>query len=213
MRHSSLLRRLSPLVALALLAGSAQAKLAYPPNCEVPPVLVLVGRDAAGTPDPLGEFRVVARDIANIPMMNCMVVVDFNTCEDARFSTDQQPTAIAYCPYRSVSATGYTDLQGATSLRVVGRADHSMPASSEPRLRVYVDGVPIGYVRVAALDHDGGGVGATDLALWVEDFFAGSHPARSDYDGDGTVGATDLAIWAGAFFAAGSRHGGEPDCP
>jgi len=213
MRPSSPLRCLAPLVALALTAGAAQAKLPYPPNCEVPRVLVLVGRDAGGTPDPLGEFRVVARDIINAPMMNCMVVVDLSTSDDARISIDQQPTATAICSSRWVYATGYTDAQGVASLRVVGRADHLMPASTEPRLRVYVDGVTIGIVRVAAFDHDGGGVGAPDLALWAEDYFAGTHPARSDYDGDGAVTSLDLALWAGAFFAAGSVHGGEPDCP
>ena len=62
MPFSRTLRYIGPLLALLLWAESAAGKLASPPNCVVPPVLTLVGRDDQGMPDVLGEFTVTIRD-------------------------------------------------------------------------------------------------------------------------------------------------------
>jgi len=60
-------------------------------------------------------------------------------------------------------------------------------------------------VSVALYDHFGGGVGATDLAAWIDDFLSLNNPSRSDYLAPfGSVGATDLAKWLDVFLSLGS---------
>ena len=206
----------TPVFCVLLLATPvpAAAKLASPPNCTLPRVLTFVGRDAAGTADPLGEFDVVVRDIANVPIWGATVTIDFSLCTDERICSDQSPGQLVDCSRHWVVDATQTDQNGAAHLRIVGSADPTAAATQGALGHVLADGVIFGWVRVAAFDHDGGGVGAADLSLWLDDFFHSPGAARSDYDGDGTVGAGDLSLWLSAFFAGGSLHGGAAaSCP
>ncbi len=195
-------------------ATLAWAKVPYYPYCVVPPVLTVVERDNYGNPDPLGAYRIVVRDINNLPEPGDLVVLDYSGCTDLRLSTDQGPSAELSCPTEQVIGTAGTDAGGVATLYVVGHADHSAPAAPPQSLKVYADGVLIGSVSVAILDQDGNGLGPGDLTLWLGDAFSGTNPARSDYNGDGVVGPADLALWLAAFFACHSTTTGvAATCP
>lgn len=203
-----------PAILLVAFAAPAAAKLPMPNYSTVPHVLLLVGRDASGAADPFGDFRVVCRDLANVPTDGVTLTFEFTDCTDARVASDQAPTAVANCPYEIVVASALTAADGSVDVRLVGHADHAAVPATGASLKVFGDGVLLAYVRVAILDQDGGGLGPSDLSLWLDDYFAGTNPARSDYDGDGVVGPADLSIWNQAFFAAGSSLGdGGSTCP
>ena len=211
------LRPLFLLLAPAVLVTSAFAdaqKLPSPANSTVPMVLTLVGRDAAGTADPIGEFDIVVRDLANLPKSGVQVVLDFTESTDTRLCTDQSPTGGADCDVKCVVQNGTTGSDGIARFRVVGWSDHASTPTQGQRLHVFADGVVIRYVAVAALDQEGNGVGASDLSKMLDDVFHSPNAARSDLNGDGSAGAADLALWLAAFFADGSILGaGSSSCP
>lgn len=193
------------LIALVV-AGRAAAAVPSPVTSTIPTHAVLVGTDANGAADPLGAVTVVVRDPAGTPYPFALVALRFTDCSDFLVSQSQPwPGASASCPrpYGPV-VQKVAGPDGVATFAAVGRADRSQPATRTAELEVLADGVRLGTIPVAAYDQDGGGVGATDLALWVADFFSGEYFQRSDYDGDGALGATDLAEWAGAHFAHGS---------
>lgn len=210
-------RSLLLLLAVATLATpvfAATDKLPSPGNCTVPRILRLVGRDAAGTADPIGEFDLVIRDIANIPKSGAQVVLDFSASPGAEICTDQSPTGGTNCAAKDVVQNGVTGFDGIARFRVVGWCNHAQAPAVGATLRVFADGVILATVPVAAFDQDGDGVGAPDLSHWLDDFFHAPTAARSDLDGDGAVTATDLSLWLQAFFAGGSLRGsGTSTCP
>ncbi|MEO5617123.1 MAG: hypothetical protein ABIS67_05090 [Candidatus Eisenbacteria bacterium] len=126
---------------------------------------------------------------------------------------DQGPSGSLNCP--TVQVVGSTtDANGVSTLRVVGHADHSVPATQGLLLRVFVDAVLIGQARIAILDQDGNGLSPSDLSLWLADYFSLANPSRSDHNGDAVVGPADLALWISAFFAGQStQQGTAPTCP
>ena len=200
--------------ALLALPSPAAAKFPSPANSSVPKVLVLVGRGPDGTADPIGEFRVILRDAAYTPVEGTIVTIDFGNCSDERVCSDQSPDATVDCADHWVVDATQSGPDGVARLRIVGSADHGVPATSGALARVKGDGVIVAFLRIAALDQDGGGLGPTDLALWLDDYFHSPGAARSDYDGDGVLGPGDLSIWLGAFFAGESVHGGAAaSCP
>jgi len=205
------------LVAVAAIATPAFAatdKLPSPANCSVPRMLRLVGRDAVGTADPIGEFDLVIRDLANNPKSGAQVVLDFSATPDAEICTDQSPTGGTNCAARVVVQNGVTASDGIARFRVVGWCNHLQTPTVGATLKVFADGVILATIPVAAFDQDGDGVRAPDLSHWLDDFFHAPTAARSDLDGDGTVTATDLSLWLQAFFAAGSIQGaGTSTCP
>ena len=102
------------------------------------------------------------------------------------------------------------------TFRVMGCANNlgASPGSIGPSLKVFLGGMSLKTVRVAALDQNGlSGVDAGDLSLFLADFFSGRCFARSDYDGNGTLDPNDLSLWLGAFFAGGSSVSGGAACP
>jgi hypothetical protein len=162
----------------------------------------------------MGDFRVVLRDLANVPEPNDNVTVEFVDSPDARFSTDQSPMASADCPDHEVISSQFSGMDGVVTMRIVGHADHNIAPNSEGHVRVWAAEVVMANLPVAYLDLDGGGLGASDLSVWLGDFFSGQPYARSDYNGDGVLSAADLSIWVTAFFAAGSAQAGSaPNCP
>ena len=209
-------RSLLLFLAAALLATPAWGetdKIPSPANCSVPPVLTLVGR-SAGVADPIGEFDIVVRDIANIPKSGVQVVLDFSASTDSRICTDQSPTGGVNCPSKIVVENGVTASDGIARFRVVGWSSHALPPTTGTKLNVFADGVIIRSVTVAALDQDGNGVGASDLSSWLDDFVHSPGAARADLNGDGSVSSADLALWLASFFAGGSLEGaGASSCP
>jgi hypothetical protein len=199
------------------LASPAIAKI-DPWESSVPDLITLVARDANGGADPIGTFTVVVRDFNHFPDPGDNVILDFHNCPDILLCADQNdPNVFVDCTNRSIGAV--SDSNGQATFRVVGCADsHGASAGSiGATLNVYANGMLLKVVRVAALDQAGcDGLSATDLSLWLQDYFSGRAFARSDYDGDGALNANDLSLWLSAFFAGKSALGcgsGTATCP
>jgi hypothetical protein len=193
----------------------AHAGFPPPPNSTIPSHVLLVGRDASGNADPRGLMTAVIRDLANNPMPNVTVAVDFSVTPDMRPAAVQPDPAIAAVDCVSgPMVMGLTGADGSVTFSIVGRANRSAATAAQSQtLRFYADGTLLGQVVVSAFDLDGGGVGPSDLNAWLQDFFSGQYWARADYDGNLTVGPADLSAWLGAFFGSQSVQGGGASCP
>ncbi|MEO5616235.1 MAG: hypothetical protein ABIS67_00545 [Candidatus Eisenbacteria bacterium] len=195
-------------VALSASVPFAVAGVPTPWTCTVPAHVLLVGVDASGAADPAGTFSVIVRRFM-APRPNCNVVVDFTEAPGLQVcSTQPDPSTSVSCPPNwPAGISGYTDQNGEISFTLVGRANRDISDPQAPSLRIFGDGVLLATVPVAALDQDGGGLGAADQSLWMTDFFSSQYLERSDFDGDGTLGPSDLSLWLTAFFNAGSVLG------
>ena len=197
------------------LAAASAASPADPANCEVPDLILLVGRGPGGGADPLGAFTVIVRDFNNVPDPNEPVTLDFRGCPDIRLCADQgDPSVVTDCVNASI--TTRSDQDARVTFHVLGHAVNfgASPGSTGPCLEVYADGILIKTVRVAALDQNGvDGLNPADLSLFLADSFSGQPYARSDYDGNGVLDPNDLSIWLAAFFAGGSAVSGGAACP
>ncbi len=207
-----MMRSLVPLsVAVSSVVGLVAPALAGggdPPNpapWTAPALIPVVGLNAAGVPDPVGEIAIVARDIANNPIPGVPVVIDFSGCSEVRLSADpHDPDAVVDCVQRTVRKA--TDAAGVVRFRVVGCsvAVPGTPGSPWSCARIYGDGALVASPSVAIYDLAGcDGLNPGDLAAWLADFYMVS-PSRIDYDGSGAVGPADLSRWLAVFFAAGS---------
>jgi len=205
----------SSLAVASVVPALAHAGFPPPPNSTIPSHVLLVGRDASGNADPRGLMTVVIRDLANNPMPNVTVAVDFSVTPDMRPAAVQPDPAIAAVNCVSgPMVMGLTGADGSVTFSVVGRANRSAATAAHgATLRFYGDGVLLGQVGVSAFDQDGGGVGPTDLNGWLQDFFSGEYWARSDYDGNLLMGPADLSRWLDAFFGSQSIQDGGASCP
>lgn len=215
---------IKPRVALALLAtlalasaGPGFAGVGDPCRHTVPTHVNLVGWSPAGPDSAAGHFEILIRDIANNPIPNAIVRLEFPELptSDLRLPTDQpDPRLHVDCAQRSVWTL--TDIQGRASFTLVGggRNPHGPTQPGSYFLLRYYD-EPVCYrVTVGAFDLDGwSGMTGADLARFGADLFSGTQPGRADYDGDGQVTALDLSIWGQVFFAGGSTLSGANYCP
>lgn len=196
--------------ALTLVAFGSRIGLAQvptPANSITPRMIPVVGHDASGVPDPIGEVTVIFRDLANQPIAGALIQLDFSACTELRLCADSHdPSAVTDCAQRTI--TKVSDANGAARFRVVGYsvAPPGTPGAPYNAARVYADGVLLASPSVAIYDlTGGGGLTPADLSAWLDDFFGGFDPARSDYDDTGApLGPSDLARWLTAFFASGS---------
>jgi hypothetical protein len=201
-----------------LAAGTAFASVPSPANSSCPPCVYLVGDDGAGTTDGDGEFCVEVRDLANAPINNSLVVIDFSQCSGMTICDNNDGGATVDCGTQTVR--DFTGVGGTVCFRIKGHnnnAGDSSPYAPANCVRIFADGVLLCSPSAAAFDQDGGGVSAADLASWVGDLFqvnAGAGPYnRSDYDCDGGVGAADLAVWVGIIFDNNANGTSTSNCP
>ena len=216
MRTATRLTVLALLAASALATPPAHAGVTVPVAHSLPKRVLVVGTDANGVPDPLGQFQVEVRSLgAGDPWPNGLLIASFGSTPDIAMCTTQPTNVAQYTGCFSGDAvTGVlTDANSTATLTIVGHGNRAAADAGAPSLKIYCDGVPIGTVLVAVLDQDGDGVGASDLALWQEDFFSNQYLERSDLDGSGALGAGDLAILLGAYFANRSSHNCAATCP
>jgi len=179
--------------------------------------IYLVGDDGVAA-DPDGQFCVIVRDLANVPINNSLVVVDFSQCSGVVLCENNEGGAIVDCGTQTVR--DFSGVNGVASFTIKG---HGTNAGDEPSytpancVRIFADGVLLCSPSVGLFDEDGGGVSAADLSGWAGDFFqvnAGPGPYnRSDYDCDGDVDAADLSVWAGVFFDVNANGTSVNNCP
>ncbi|MEO5879482.1 MAG: hypothetical protein ABIR22_04905 [Candidatus Eisenbacteria bacterium] len=169
-------------------------------------MIPLVGHDAAGSADPVGEVLVVVRDIANRSVPGAVVVIDFSACGDLRLCADpHDPNALVNCANRTV--TKVAGLVGEARFRIVGCSIRvpGEPGDGGNCARIYADGDLLAYPSVAIYDLEGcNGLGPPDLSAWLSDYFVGLSPTSGDYDLSYDLGPNDLSLWLTAFFGAGS---------
>ncbi len=207
-------QRLALACTLIALASAAPAGADTPPgnNSTIPGHVVLVGLGAAGPDSATGHCTVTVRDFTNTPVPNSQVLVDFSECTDMAFAADQRDPRLAVnCGLRRVSAV--TDANGIARFTLLGSVTSGAP-SPLWAVKIYADGVLLGYPRVSALERDGvGGLTLNDLAHWTADFFSATEPMRADLNGDGYVHLLDLSVWATAYFAGSNSVAIGTVCP
>ena len=211
-------------VSFILLSSSALAGLPDPNNCILPPGITLVGH-SAGTPDPLGEFVVVVRDVAGVPMAHSTVEVFLGDCRAHGFrmcATNPGPLGNQMVDCAGYRVVAIADQVGVARMSIIGGADASMtircPSARGSCARIRADGVILGQVPVAAYDLNGtNGMNPVDLSLFLNDFFCtgtvGAFHMRSDYNHSGTINPADLAMFLRAYFAGGSVQSCALYCP
>ncbi len=191
-------------LAAILAAGGLQAvpaqavpnKIPSPANSTRPTVIRVVGRGADG-PDASGTFTIVLRDLANNPLADDRVVIDFSQCPDVRLATEAAPGQYVDCASRTVA--GFSDMNGAVTFTIVG-AGTNLGAAAGAALNcaaVSAEGVMLSHPTVCIYDQDGAvrmpGMGATDLFSFVRDLGSGMFFGRSDFDGSGALDVRDLS--------------------
>ena len=197
-------------LALAVAASPTLAQVCGPPlacpepaNSTIPSLIVLVGHDGSGTPDPGGQFTVVMRDLANNPVPNATIRVQL-VATDVGFCSSQAAGLSLVLPD---AIEGHTDAAGIFTASIkgigVGPTSHTYGG-----VQIYGNGQLFGTPNIAAIDLDGsGGAGINDLALWLADFGSGINYLRDDFDGSGGIGANDLAVWL-AYYGKGLSAAG-----
>jgi hypothetical protein len=198
-----------------LIASAAMAGVPSPGNSTVPPCISLVG-SKAGAADPVGNFTVTVRDLANNPLNGASVVVDLSGCTDIAICSDQLDAgALVNCAAKTTRK--FTNLAGQVSFIVLGGSNGSGNATTLlGGAKIYANGTLIGSPTAAAFDLDGSaGVGINDLSVWLVDFGTIGNPAfgRADFDCSGSVGINDLSVWLVEFGNATSLSSCTVKCP
>jgi len=198
-----------------LIASAAMAGVPSPGNSTVPPCISLVG-SKAGAADPVGNFTVTVRDLANNPLNGASVVVDLSGCNDIAICSDQLDAgALVNCAAKTTRK--FTNLAGQVSFIVLGGSNGSGNATTLlGGAKIYANGTLIGSPTAAAFDLDGSaGVGINDLSVWLVDFGTIGNPAfgRADFDCSGSVGINDLSVWLVEFGNATSLSSCTVKCP
>lgn len=215
-RKATLLVLCGVLFAVAANAGVPSASNSIKPSC-----IALVGTKS-GVVDPVGQFTVTVKDLANNVIANSTVVVDFSqeygpSPADCRIGNAQPFAGVTVdCTAKTVRAT--TNISGVATFNIVGGAQNAgnSPGRGAGGGKIFADGVFLSNVTVQAFDQDGvGGVGANDLSAWLGDKFAPGAPyfGRSDYDCNASIGANDLSVWLGVKFASNSTSSAAVYCP
>jgi hypothetical protein len=210
---TGLVRKATLFAACGILAASAAfASVPSPANSVTPPCVSLVGDNGSGVIDPAGNFTVTVRDLANLPINNSLVVVDFSGCSGLQICDANDAGRTVDCGTQTVR--GFTGVGGTITFHIKGHANNSggnqAPFGGYNTGKIFADGVLLSSPSVSAFDHDGGGMGPADLSAWLGDFFGGNNPSRSDYDCSGPpLGPADLSTWLTVFFLSGSTN----NCP
>jgi hypothetical protein len=204
---TGLVRKATLIAVCGVLAASAAfASVPSPTNSTTPLCISLVG-NAGGVIDPAGAFTVTVRDLANLPINNSLVVVDFSSASGLQLCNTGAFAGVTI-DCGTQTARAFTGPGGTVTFRIAGHANNSggnlAPYATYNDGKIFADGVLLSSPTVHAFDQDGNGMGAADLSAWIGDFFGGHNPSRSDYDCSGAIGAADLSAWLGVFFGNGS---------
>ena len=232
MRHHSITIA-SALALLACVGPAPNAAAGAPPSIytsSLDKVIHLVGASGGVLSTTLGQYTVTVRDLANNPIPNSRIDLDFSPCgsADVHIASAQLEAGVTTSCGPSV-VSGLTDQFGSITFQVMGNSQNpggGAPGIALPCLRVTADGVlldpqhtgafaGIEAVIVAPYDETGtDGFTVVDVASAVGDLFhvPATYFARSDFNGDGTVTALDLAKQVNALFS-GAWTATAADCP
>jgi hypothetical protein len=170
---TGLVRKATLLTACGLLlAGAAMASVPSAANSTVPCAIVVVGDDGV-VASSAQTVSITVRDLANNPIQNSSVVIDFTGCNaaaDPGPSTIQKGVngEIVDCVSKTVRAV--TNVSGVVNMDVQGLASGTA-AGATPNgacAQIFADGVLLATVQVAGYDLDGAsGVTAGDLSQFL----------------------------------------------
>jgi hypothetical protein len=180
-----------------------------------PPCISLVGTNGV-VADPAGNFCIRVCGPTGAPLPGIPVVVDFSGCPGISLcATQPDPLMVVLCATRSVMKP--TDAAGQVCFSIVGGATvvPGVPCPPPGCATISAAGVVLCTTSVTAYDLDNvGGVGASDLSIWLSLFFGGGPCLIGDYDCNGVLSPADLSQWLAVYFAAGSSVGcPSPKCP
>lgn len=153
---------------VSLASGSAGAAIPSPSTSTVDPCFVVC---------PFGDiaFHVTVRDIANNPVANSSVLVDFCSCPGVHF-----------CPQDTCPEISHTDILGRVTFLI-----HAGGTCPDLSVRISADGVLLATRRVASTDQDGDlDVDAQDRA--IANSKVGSGDPTADLNCDSAVTAADV---------------------
>ena len=204
---TGLLRKAALTACGLAVAATAFAGVPSPGNSSMSASCIrLVNKDAGGVAAPNGAFTVTVRDLANNPIANSTVVLDFNNCAvpaDIRVQNGGQPAGLVQnCAAHTVRLS--SNASGQVTFIVVGGAQNAGngPGATAACARVIADGVNLGSVAVAAFDGNGaGGLSPGDIGALVGDLF-GSFKSRSDLDCSGALSPADIGALVSQLFGA-----------
>lgn len=190
-------------------AATAFAGVPSPGNSSLSPAcLKLVNGNVGGVAaNPTGAFAVTVRDLANNPIANSTVVLDFVNCggTDVRAQSGQ-PHDVAVtqnCAARTIRKS--TDVAGLASFIVVGGGSSSggpgFPSLAAGCVRVFADGVLLATVRAAAHDQNGaGGLTPADVSAVITDVLSPGYETRADLNCSADLSPADVSdVIAGVF--------------
>lgn len=207
---NGLLRKAALTACGLAVAATAFAGVPSPANSSFSATCMkLVNVDAGGVPAPNGAFTVTVRDLANNPIANSTVVLDFATCAapaDIRVqSTQPQAGLTQNCAAHTVRLT--SDALGQVTFIVVGGAQNTgnTAGATTGCARVIADGVNLGSVAVAAFDQNGaGGLSPSDIGALVGDLFGG-FKSRSDLNCSNDLSPADIGALVSQLFGVYSN--------
>lgn len=193
-------------------ATPVHADLPSPANWSVPTHIQLVGTNGV-VPAPVGQFEVVARDLANNPIPGADVVLDLSGVSDMHFCADQaDPAFTVRCLQRTIGK--HTDAQGRVTFVIAG-GGNGPAVSAAGSARIFGDGVLVAGagLTLSAFDVDGaGGVSGNDFSQWL-DAFGGGYTQRGDFDGSGGLGGNDLSVLLQAYGSGDQAQSCATVCP
>ena len=211
---------LVPLLVVGAVFGSPRDSAGQPApgNSTIPTFIDVVGTHG-GIPDPLGQFSVIVRDLANNPMPGVQVTIDFSQCPDTRVALAQGAGLAVHAANNAVSRV--TNAAGVAVFTIVGAGTLGCDLSTCPPgvpncARICAGGVLLGSTSVAIFDLDGAsptgieGVNILDQEHFTSDFFCGANPPRSNFDHLAGVSASDLARFIGVIYAGAINGTGSP---
>jgi hypothetical protein len=165
-------------------ASSAPAGVPSPANSTIPACL-------ATTPGGNIVSTIIVRDIANNPVANSLVVIDYSLCAGFAPCTQDGPGDgyIVDTINKMIRMPSGLNGQAPFSLRAGG-------GCSGNGIRIFADGVLLGSIHAASADQDGDlAVGAADIAAVHAKI--GTADLSGDIDCNGAVDATDEGIVTG----------------